>query len=73
MLLSENISHERKQLDIPTNLKLTEEHMNPVSQKNQAVIFFANAGFPSSGSLSDGHVLEQSTGALHTGKWGLEP
>lgn len=43
--LSENIPHEKKQLDIPTNLKLTKEHMNPMFQINQAVIFFANAIF----------------------------
>lgn len=68
MLSSENISDRNKQLDIPNNLKLTEEHVNPMSQKNQAVIFFANADFPASGSLADGHVLEQSTGALLTSK-----
>lgn len=49
--LSKNIPHEKKQLDIPTNLKLTKEHMSSTSQNNQAVIFFANAIFSSSVSL----------------------
>lgn len=36
VFLSENISHRKKQLDIPDSFKLTEQHVNPMPQKNQA-------------------------------------